>query len=139
MVYDITDIDDGEVHFVQYMNSRDFSVASDDDERPPKIAGDVEPETLIFIPDTDDDDDDGSTALLMVGYKTSASIGIYSFDCSANRNYPKDTKPQGSYPTMEPYTMQTVDTCTDQHPCLDLTIRPIVNSDDLRRRRRRRR
>jgi len=93
----------------------------------------VEPETLIFI---GDNAESTSTALLMVGYKTSASIGVYSFDCNAKREYM-------AKPMMEPPAnvnvdaMQTADTCSAQQPCLDLHLRPIVSSDDLRRRRRR--
>lgn len=122
MVYDITDIDDGNVQFVEYLNARDFSVEYDDDSRPPKQAGPVEPETLIFI--ADDESSEG-TALLIVGYKTSASIGVYSFNCGANRNYAQTQKPP--YPTNEPLQPQTADTCDEQTPCLNIDILPIVS------------
>merc|ERR1719334_554913 len=81
--YDITDIDDGEVTFVEYLNSRDFTVEYDEGSRPPQDAGNVEPETMIFIPDSDDSEE----ALLIVGYKTSASIVAYSFNCGIHRQY----------------------------------------------------
>jgi len=107
---------------VEYLNARDFSVEYDDDSRPPKQAGPVEPETLIFI--ADDESSEG-TALLIVGYKTSASIGVYSFNCGANRNYAQTQKPP--YPTNEPLQPQTADTCDEQTPCLNVDILPIVS------------
>ena len=111
MVYDITDIDDGEVTFVEFLNSRDFTVEYDEGSRPPQDAGNVEPETLIFVPDTDDSEE----ALLIVGYKTSASIVAYSFDCSCHREYGVN-EVSAPIATTEDDHSDTADECGDQSP-----------------------
>eukprot|EP01083_Nonionella_stella_P288918 983169_1 len=128
MVYDITNIDDGVVTFVEYLHTRDFDIDYEDDTRPPENAGDLEPETLLFV--TDDDDD--ALAYLIVGYKTSASIGMYAFDCGINRGY-DDDKPVYAEGNTVP-SAATADDCEHQAPCLNLNIRPIVDGDTMRRR-----
>ena len=122
MVYDITDIDDNNVYFtVEYGYNT----------RPPINAGDVEPETLVWI--SDDTGSDGM-AYLVIGYKTSASIGVYSFDCGANRTYDRDDKPSVPYATD---LASTVDECIDQSACLNIDITPTIvssaNSNSIRR------
>merc|ERR1712037_414005 len=74
MVYDITDVDD--VRFVQYLNNRDFSVAFEEDERPPEEAGDTAPEQLVFI-----DEDVYGTPLLFASFSESSSVAVYVVNC----------------------------------------------------------
>merc|ERR1719361_2823004 len=129
MVYDITDIDDNNVHFVEYLNSRDLSVDYTEGTRPPQSAGNVEPETLIFVPDVDDEE-----ALLIVGYKTSASIVAYTFDCAS----------YADHDLWENYVIQigdvaapiapddhwhTADECDDQSSCLHVVVDQVITED----------
>jgi len=129
MVYDITDIDDNDVHFVEYLNSRDLSVDYSEGTRPPQSAGNVEPETLIFVPDVDDEE-----ALLIVGYKTSASIVAYTFDCAS----------YADHDLWENYVIQigdvaapiapddhwhTADECDDQSSCLHVVVDQVITED----------
>jgi len=120
MVYDITDIDDGEVTFVEFLNSRDFSVHYAEGSRPPESAGNVEPETMVFVPDTDDSEE----ALLVVGYKTSASIAVYSFNCGCHRQYEVDSNTQTApIPSAtDDAHGATADECHQQSPCLHVTM-----------------
>jgi len=122
MVYDITDIDDGEVTFVEFLNSRDFSIDYDEGSRPPQDAGNVEPETLIFVPDSDDSEE----ALLIVGYKTSASIVAYSFDCGCHREYGVDAVAAEPIATTEDDHSDTADECGDQSPCLQVVMEQVM-------------
>eukprot|EP00484_Ammonia_sp_Unknown_P024484 CAMPEP_0197024266 /NCGR_PEP_ID=MMETSP1384-20130603/4854_1 /TAXON_ID=29189 /ORGANISM="Ammonia sp." /LENGTH=1024 /DNA_ID=CAMNT_0042452623 /DNA_START=89 /DNA_END=3163 /DNA_ORIENTATION=- len=123
MVYDITDVDRDEVYFVEYLNSRDFTVTYDLSARPPESAGDVEPETMIFVQDTDSTEQ----ALLFVAYKTSASIGVYSFDCGSHRNYNRDNKPT----PIDPIETGTADECVDQSTCINVDVRAIAIGESL--------
>jgi len=76
MVYKITDPHDPE--FVQYVNTRDFSVEPEDDieegDAPADAAGDLGPEGLAFVSEEDSPVDD---ALLVVGFETSGTTGIF--------------------------------------------------------------
>ena len=74
---------------------------------------------MIFIPDSEDDDTE--TALLIVAYKTSASLSVYSFNCGCHRDYKKDNKPEQVLPSKG-----TADICTEQSPCINVDIRPII-------------
>ena len=76
MVYDVSD--PGDPGFVQYRNTRDFSVDPEDDidegDQPADAAGDLGPEGLTFVAAADSPIDD---ALLIVGFETSGTTGIF--------------------------------------------------------------
>lgn len=76
MVYEITNLDDGEAKYVEYINNRDFNVEYDENERPPEIAGDVGPEQLRFV-----NEDIYGKPLLIVANAESSSVTIYRIDC----------------------------------------------------------
>jgi len=92
MVYDITDLDN--VTFVEYVNSRNFSVLYDKDIRPPINGGDTAPEQLWFI-----EEEVYGKALVFGAFTESSSILIYSVDC-------------GTATTSEPITTTTTTTTT---------------------------
>ena len=76
MVYDVSDPRDP--GFVQYLNTRDFSVDPEDDidegDQPADAAGDLGPEGLTFVSAADSPIDD---ALLIVGFETSGTTGVF--------------------------------------------------------------
>ncbi len=133
MVYDISDIDDNNsVQFVAYLNDRNWNIEYSNSTPPSENSGGIEPQTLIFI--SDDANCNGMTYLI-VGYKTSASISIYSSNCGANRNYKKNTKPRTPHPTSD---AETVDQCMDQSPCLNVDIRLTLSFNSFTNNQRRR-
>merc|ERR1712129_576929 len=78
-VFDITNLDDGNVEYLQYFNNQDYSIEFEEDTRPPESAGDIGPEQLRFI-----DESVYGEALLFVAYPESSSVSIYSIDCGAD-------------------------------------------------------
>jgi hypothetical protein len=79
MVFKITD--PHAPAFIQYINSRDFSVdpetAIEEEGAPADVAGDLAPEGLAFISEEDSPIDD---ALLAVGYEVSGTTTLYRID-----------------------------------------------------------
>eukprot|EP01083_Nonionella_stella_P307306 1079555_1 len=77
-VFDISKIDEGCmgcIQYVEYFNSRNFTVTWEEDTRPPENAGDVGPEQMRFI-----DESVYGAPLLFVTYPESSSIAMYRID-----------------------------------------------------------
>ena len=84
-VFNITDLDNGNVEYVEYFNTQNYSIEFDEDARPPESAGDIGPEQLRFV-----DEDVYGTALLFVAYPESSSVTIYSVDCGESNDDEND-------------------------------------------------
>lgn len=76
MVYEVTDVDNDGVKWVDYVNNINYSIEYNEGERPPRSAGDVSPEQLKFI-----DEKVYGVPLLFVSNEQSSSITIYRVDC----------------------------------------------------------
>jgi DNA-binding beta-propeller fold protein YncE len=78
MVFKVTDPQRREPTFVQYINSRDFSVdpetAIEENGAPADAAGDLAPEGVAFVSEEDSPVDD---ALLAVGFEVSGTTTLY--------------------------------------------------------------
>ncbi len=72
MVYDITDIDNGNGKFIEYINNRNWDIDITEGERASEEAGDIGPEQIRFI-----NENVYGVALLVVASTESASITIY--------------------------------------------------------------
>jgi len=75
-VYDITNLDDGEVQYIEYINNRDFTVEYLSGTRAPEEAGDVGPEQVRFVAE-----DVFGMPLLLVANAESSSVTMYRIDC----------------------------------------------------------
>ena len=76
MVYEVTDVDNDGVKWVDYVNNINYSIEYSEQRRPPESAGDVGPEQLRFI-------DEGvyGVPLLIASNEQSSSITVYRIDC----------------------------------------------------------
>ncbi len=75
MVYDITDIDNGNVMFVEYENNRNWDVSIVKGERASEKAGDIGPEQIRFI-----EENVYGVPLLVVASADSASVQVQVFN-----------------------------------------------------------
>ncbi len=81
VAFKVTNPRDREPEFVQYINTRDFSVdpedAIDEGDAPADAAGDLAPEGLSFISEEDSPVDD---ALLAVGFEVSGTTSLFRIE-----------------------------------------------------------
>jgi hypothetical protein len=81
IVFKITNPEDREPEFIQYINTRDFSVdpetAIEEGTAPADAAGDLAPEGLSFISEDDSPIDD---ALLAVGFEVSGTTSLFKIE-----------------------------------------------------------
>lgn len=83
MVYDVTD--PAEAHFVNYINSRDFSE---------KIKDDVSPEGINFVPASDSPTD---KPLLLAAMEVSGTLAVYELESAISPNLPEKPENESDF------------------------------------------
>lgn len=117
-------------HLGEYLSTRDFTIDISKTIRPSEASVDIEPETLVFI---SDNNNSNGIAYLIVGYPTSVSFGVYSFNCGENRNYNKTAKPQVPHSTK---LANIVAECIDESLCLNIDITTTLSNTNINIQRR---